>query len=254
MQPRVPFCAAEEHVDFAQVDNLILAAREQVEQRSWTAARAYAFSMYVGGGIPALRHWDRLRLNLALSVSSVFVAGYEQVIQELTSLRRAHGKPALDLPSVGSTAGREIFNVAAQAAIVYTEHVAKAYERYNGQEDEWVLLEKRSRQLLHNIVLELVGRVLNLGRTHAATGAPRPLLAAIQPALWAMRSEQLDTNTCDPCETLHGRTAIVGSAEYFSLLPPNNCLGRGRCRGIMVYADDPEDLVPAPVKPLLSVA
>jgi hypothetical protein len=57
-----------------------------------------------------------------------------------------------------------------------------------------------------------------------------------------MRSEQLDQNSCDACETLHGSIVQVGSDVYYATLPPEGCYGAGRCRGVMVFGDGPADL------------
>jgi hypothetical protein len=132
--------------------------------------------------------------------------------------------------------------VAFEAADAYVVYVVRAFHSRDNVQWDW--MERRSRQLLHNAVLEMIGHVLNLGRTHAAYGGELPVLTAEldSPVLWAMRSEQLDTNTCSPCDKLHGRIVRLLSPEYMALLPPSSCLGRGRCRGIMVYADDPGDL------------
>lgn len=86
-------------------------------------------------------------------------------------------------------------------------------------------------RVLHNETLEVVGEALNLGR---ASGA----LALEKPPRWAMRSEQLDQATCGPCDTLHGQVVEAGSPEFIGLMPPSGCLGGGRCRGIVVFADE----------------
>lgn len=83
---------------------------------------------------------------------------------------------------------------------------------------------------LHEAVLQLVGEALNLGR---AAGASE------EGVLYAMRSEQMDASTCDPCGALHGIVVRADSDEFYDLMPPNECDGEGRCRGIMVYSDSP---------------
>lgn len=85
------------------------------------------------------------------------------------------------------------------------------------------------RQALHNHVLELIGETLNMGRTAGALEAPGG------PPEFALRSEQLDKNTCDACTAEQGQIYRVDSDEYYAHLPPSFCYGGGRCRGIMVF-------------------
>lgn len=242
LEPRVPFCAAEKHVDYAAVDNVVLDARNRVEYLVWPAARRLAFNVYLTAGPASARHHDSLGRALAHACGSTYVAGYDQVTAELASLRRQTGRPSGEHRGNRVDAAREITALGIQAAGSYAESVRRFHVKTEGRDDEWQRIERRARQLLHNVVLEIVGRVLNLGRSAAALGGERHMLAAIEQALYAMRSEQLDTNTCVPCDHLHGEVVIVGSPEYVALTPPNECLGRGRCRGIWVYADRLADL------------
>jgi len=53
-------------------------------------------------------------------------------------------------------------------------------------------------------------------------------------ALYAVRSEVLDTNTCASCAALDGTVVEIGSSEYQALVPPARCEGGDRCRGFMV--------------------
>lgn len=46
----------------------------------------------------------------------------------------------------------------------------------------------------------------------------------------ATRTAVLDSNTCDPCESLDGTTVEVGSQRYNRIAPPAKCEGRRRCR------------------------
>jgi hypothetical protein len=89
---------------------------------------------------------------------------------------------------------------------------------------------------LHLSVLETTGLALNLGRAEGAMTAPGG------PPTYSLRSEQLDRNTCGQCERLHGEITQVDTAEFFEGLPPAGCLGGGRCRGVVVFADGPSDL------------
>jgi hypothetical protein len=81
---------------------------------------------------------------------------------------------------------------------------------------------------LHNSVLELVGEALNLGRTAGALEM-RPVPE------FALRSAQLDKSSCPECERLHGEIVEVDTSEFFSMMPPADCLGGGRCRCIYVF-------------------
>jgi hypothetical protein len=86
------------------------------------------------------------------------------------------------------------------------------------------------RRTLHNDVLQLVTESLNLGRAAGAMSVPNP-------PEYAMRSEQLDENTCDECDALHGDIVQVGTSEFYDEMPPEGCEGGGRCRGIYVFGD-----------------
>lgn len=245
MEPRVPFCAAEEHVDYGSLDNFVLEQRNHVEHVVWAdGGRQLALAVHLHGGAPSTRHWASVAGAFARASQAVFAAGYEQVVAELTELRSASGRSTLDLPGgQRDSAQAAVAALGRQAADSYGQSVINYHGKVEGKLDEWARLEKRARQLLHNVTLEIVGRALNLGRTHAALGGKRPTFtAAVGAALYAMRSEQLDTNTCGPCDKLHGYVARVGSVDYFEHMPPNDCLGRGRCRGIWVYADRLRDL------------
>lgn len=245
-QPRTPLTAAEEVVDFDAHQTHILDQRVRVESQAWPAARRFANSIVLHNGIPSQRAWDELLDRLVAQSALTYAFGYRSALREIQALRRRKaGRPGLVPASSGAPSlehYRMVVGTAKEAAGAYSSAVVRAWEPHP---EDWPRLERRSRQLLHNAVLELIGRVLNLGRTHAALGGElsRPLAAAIAgPTLWAMRSEQLDTNTCGPCDGLHGEIVSILSPEYAELLPPNGCLGRGRCRGIMVYADDIDDL------------
>ena len=53
-------------------------------------------------------------------------------------------------------------------------------------------------------------------------------------ATYAIRSEVLDTETCEVCATLDGTVVEIGSADFHELKPPARCLGAERCRGFYV--------------------
>lgn len=58
--------------------------------------------------------------------------------------------------------------------------------------------------------------------------------AAGKQAQYAVRSEVLDSNTCEQCVALDGTIVKIGSPAYQELMPPARCLGRERCRGFYV--------------------
>lgn len=245
-KPRIELTAAEEVVDYGAHQTHILDQRVRVETAAWPHARRFAHSIHLNDGIPSQNAWDQLLDRLIAQSARTYAFGYRSVTREVEAYRRRKaGRPGL-VPQPGGNPSVEHYRavtlLAREASSAYARSVVRAWEPHP---DDWPRLERRSRQLLHNAVLELIGRVLNLGRTHAARGGEltKPITAATTaPVLYAMRSEQLDTNTCVPCDTLHGQIVSILSPEYDALLPPNGCLGRGRCRGIMVYADDIQDL------------
>ena len=75
-----------------------------------------------------------------------------------------------------------------------------------------------------------------MGRTAGALDSPGG------PPEFALRSEQLDKNTCDACTREHGQIYQVDSDSYYQHLPPSECYGGGRCRGIYVFGDGPRDV------------
>lgn len=239
MIPRVPFCAAEAVVDYDNVDNVVLEGRKRIEAYVWKwGGKRLALSVRMHGGAPSPAAASSVAHSFAHSCISVYMAGYDQVIDELAALR---GSTTATDSGNRDDGYKEIQALARQAAGSYQQSVINYFGKVGGDLAGELKIEGRARQLLHNVTLEIVGRVLNLGRNHAATGGARPVLAAAA-ALYAMRSEQLDRNTCGPCDSLHGYVAQVGSPSYWEHTPPNDCLGRGRCRGIWVYADALADL------------
>lgn len=72
---------------------------------------------------------------------------------------------------------------------------------------------------LHVSAMEAVGQALNYGRTAGAMSAPGG------PPTFAMRSEQLDRNTCPRCTDVHGTIVQADSPDFYALLPPGQCFG-----------------------------
>lgn len=248
---RLPLVAAEQVVAWEKVNDHILRRRAELERECWPEARTFSFSLAINHGVPSQRALDDLERALKTGVGHSWLFGYRSVLEELKGLRERRGdRPRLQpadggVPSDGAV--RELGHLSLVAAREYSDAAHRAWIGFARDEnvvDPWAKLEKRSRMLLHNVALQIVGRALNLGRAHGARGGslPRTLVAAVEaPALWAMRSEQLDTNTCVPCDEIHGRVVRVDDPLFYDLMPPNLCLGRGRCRGIYVFGDSPDD-------------
>ncbi len=53
-------------------------------------------------------------------------------------------------------------------------------------------------------------------------------------AEFVVRSEILDSKTCEACANLDSMIVEVGTPGYFEFLPPAKCLGGDRCRGFYV--------------------
>ena len=62
------------------------------------------------------------------------------------------------------------------------------------------------------------------------------------PRIVAEYSSVLESSTCDPCAALDGRRFFVGSSEYEKYKPVSVCEGGNRCRCIMTYLADEQDL------------
>lgn len=244
--PRVPFTAAETVVDFARIDDYIVAQRARLEQRIAPATRRYADSVILNRGIPGMAQLRRLEETLTSGLARTFVFGYRQAEAEIRRLRDLRGErpyliAAADRPPAQSwDVTRYCQRIARERGHAFNADCVAWYGRLGeGKPDEF---RDRARRAAHNMVLDVVGQIHNAGRSLAATGGSRPVIAArVAATRWAMRSEQLDTNTCDYCDGAHGDVYEVASPAYFTHMPPAGCRGGGRCRGIYVYADDPDD-------------
>lgn len=245
--PRSPLTPAEHHVDFPAHNAHLLDRRKQIEQACLPAADQLPFLLLTFLPMPpAQTAADRLAAVLARELEQTATFGYQQAQAEITRAR--DGKPVLaayqvpDAGQYGDIARHGLQEVAAfaarratRAALTITEAVIKALVAEPDRTRALFAGRTIARRMLHNNVLELVGETLNLGRTAGALRMPSP-------PEFAMRSEQLDANTCTPCEGLHGTITRVGSPEYFAILPPVGCLGGGRCRALMVFGDGPRDV------------
>lgn len=250
-----PLVAAERVVDWEALDNHILTARSSFDRRCWPAVRQYAQSLCLLDGIPSRQAQKRLDSAVLAATTRTYTFGYESASRELRALRSRRpstpGLIAAAIPDHPYASQAFCHRLAQQAAGAITGALVAYYPRTAESEDDMqrlVRLEEKGRGYLHNAGMELVGRALNAGRTLAALGGDRPTMTAREaPALYAMRSEQLDRATCAKCKKLHGRVVKVGTKRYFELMPPNLCVtadipGLGaRCRGVYVYGDSPDD-------------
>lgn len=247
-EPRIALTAAEAVVDFPLHNEHIVQRRAVLEEHALPAAlRLVVVFEDLGGYVPPFvvaRLSERLELGLMRTARF----GYREARREIAALREGRAvTAAVRVPEdAGQYAEYALGGLEGVAALVryrsrqVSALVVEAVEeasRTPGLDvgDRLVVLQKAAKRALHNSVLELVGETLNMGRTAGA-------LSVESPPEFALRSEQLDKRTCDPCSRLHGAIALVGSADYFALLPPSGCLGGGRCRGLMVFGDGPVDL------------
>ena len=248
--PRVPFAVCERHVDYLHILHHIQQRRTVVERATTPIVRRLAWQIVNGKPHDATTVALTDKLAVALDQTATF--GYHQARAEIASLRRAHPhKPraavgGYQFPDAGRHARIATHGIDAVRQFIRHRAVQTSTGVYHDVLQAPVLQKPKKPPLsvqaaalaavaarsLHNHVLELVGETLNLGRTAGVA-------TMNDPPEFALRSEQLDANTCDPCEQLHGEIVEIGSPEYYDLMPPAECDGGGRCRGIYVYGDTP---------------
>jgi len=248
--PRVPFVLAEHHVAYTDILAHIDSRRAAVEKAAGPTARRIAW-LCVHKPLRPAGVQDRLARQLERTLMQTASFGYRQARAEVGSLRAGKPAPAAvarlfpDAGRHGAIAVGGLDTIRAhvrQRAHVVAAEVAAAARLAADTADKKLPVAVRvaaaqlaASRVLHNAALELVGETLNLGRTAGVASLQ-------QPPQFAMRSEQLDANTCDSCEGLHGEIVEIGSADYYELMPPSGCDGGGRCRGIYVYGDEPVEL------------
>lgn len=253
--PRSPLTPAELHVDFLGHNTHILERRATIEQQSVAATLRLVNALYI---LTPAQHGiltSGLVSQLERGLAATARYGFREAQREIAALRvgstQAPPVTAAIIPNVGAYGTVAAQGIAGVLQFVKTRaqraasNVATAAMQALGSDlanptRGLTLARDKARRALHNNVLELVGETLNLGRTAGAMALPRP-------PEFALRSEQLDANTCGPCEGLHGTITQVGSAQFFATLPPIGCLGGGRCRALEVFADGPHD-VRAPLR------
>lgn len=244
MFPRVPFTIAESHVDWAAHQNHIDVRRAVVQARAMPAARRAAAKAHLGL-YPASAQAD-LAGAFARSLEATVRFGYREARGEINRLRAQHPVLAYEIPDAGQSAQAAVEGIEgalrlarrraqqAAAAVILAIHNAAANVDPSEMAQNMAAVLSAATRAVHRVTLELVGESLNLGRT---TGA----LSFAKPPEFALRSEQLDKNTCPRCDEIHGTIVQVGSAEFYAIMPPALCFGGGRCRGIMVYGS-PADM------------
>lgn len=237
--PRAPLTPAELHVDFVSIDNHVVARRLRVEQAAGPKARKIAHAAQTLGYIVAAH--DALADTLTVALEQTARFGYQHAQAEIGRLRTDTVTAAANPPAphrLSEIVRQGLTGVNAyvrEQALIVTQDVIDAVIRaLRAETDSTMQLlqaRKAATRVLHNGVLELVGATLNLGRTAGARQLEPP-------PTFALRSEQLDRNTCAPCHELHGTIVQFGTPEYFAVLPPTGCLGGGRCRALMVFGDE----------------
>jgi hypothetical protein len=242
--PRTPLTPAELHIDWVRHDNEIVARRRLVEQAAAPKARKLADAAILLGHYR--NEAQALTDTLAVALDRTARFGYREAQHEIAQLRLVHPVTAAANPPapgrLSDIVRQGLAGVALyvrQEALLLTEAViAKVLQALRSEADQTLavlIARKEAAKRLHVGVLDLVGTTLNLGRTAGAT-------VLDMPPTFALRSEQLDRNTCKPCDGLHGSIVRFGSPEYFSTMPPLGCLGGGRCRGLYVFADGPREM------------
>ena len=228
--PSRPMCAAEEHVAWGRINRAILEQREQVERAAMPAAKQLGMAVGYGwSGLAAPR--ERLTRKLSAALGIVYRFGFTEAQREIAALRARSPVTAATRRDTQPAAAKRRFQMVAEDAADAVERAAR--EAADGGP---VPASVAAGKQLHLSVMEAVGTALNYGRTAGAMSAPGG------PPTFAMRSEQLDRNTCPRCEEVHGEIVQADTPDYYALLPPAQCFGGGRCRGVMVFADGVSDV------------
>lgn len=249
--PRVPLVLAERHVGYERILEHILTRRGVVERNAAPVARRLGY-MVVHVEVNPQGLIDELAGRLERTLMQTARFGYREARSELRSLRSQHRRPVAAVYRVPDAGKHGLISLGGLDAIgrllhwrardsasaVATAAASAAIDRgisgsaVTPPAVRVAAAAFAATKMLHNHVLELVGETLNLGRTAGILTLP-------EPPQFALRSEQLDANTCDPCDQLHGEIVQIDTPEYYDLMPPNGCDGGGRCRGIYVYGDEP---------------
>lgn len=239
--------AAEQRVDFTRIDKGMTDAKTAFAEgvASIVEDMVNEATPAVIGAIDSLRPDDVADIELDTEdleafvsdwVDSVAGAGKADVLNEVGIKKFAAEAETED--EVDPDAARMAV-LRAQKRSATKRIVDRISQRLTGAATEAVrtgavedIMKQVSEELADAASLEadaglLVGRVYNVGRQEAAdmVGATKAEYSAI-----------LDSNACEPCLQMDGRTFDIDSPAYESALPPNrDCEGRDRCRCIMVF-------------------
>jgi hypothetical protein len=239
--PNFPLALAEQHVDFVQLHAEILQGRARVEAYAFPEARRLATALAL---LDRSISREQLERRFQTALERVARAGFRSARAEIQRLRAPKTvRAVLFLPPPPVEHTQDMQQVRARIrrrSQQATEAVQRAVTQVAKQpgltrDERLAALILAARKATHNVTLELVGDALNHGRTAGA-------LSFGTPPEFAMRSEQLDGNTCDPCNDIHGTIVQVDTTDYYDVLPPGDCMGGGRCRGVMVFGDGPADM------------
>jgi hypothetical protein len=249
--PRSPLTPAELHVDFPEIDRHIVESRARVERAAQPHLNRITLAIASGVAPYLPIVVEPLAQALEQSLARTAHFGADHAAREIQTGRGDRALAAApptttqvppdpggfsDLALAGLSGVLEVIrHRAAQAARLVGQVALAAFQSQADETDGLMFAKRDAGRSLHNQVLALVGEALNMGRAAGAITLP-------QPPEYALRSEQLDANTCAPCFELHGTITRVASPEFFEILPPVGCLGGGRCRGIMVFADGPHEV------------
>lgn len=238
-EPRLPMTAAEQHVDFEGHNSHIVDRREAVEQASAPIARRLA-AVIADYGLPTQTTLDLMGERLEKALAATARYGFAEARKEIRALRTTDTTLAYSIPDVGAYSEQarqgldgvlsHVKRRAHETAQAVSDATAEAARDQQDRVEKLAVATTTALRVLHNHVLELVGETLNMGRTAGA-------LSLKEPPTFAMRSEQLDKNTCDACSEEHGEIYQVESNEFFAHMPPTYCYGAGRCRGVYVFSD-----------------
>lgn len=234
----------------AAIDELVGRARSgKISRRNVDGLRRSKFR-----GAPAAR------ADLAAVIRTVSRAGIEHVDQELGRQARGAAPRRAGLAAKGNglptVAGHRIpekfaVRLSEEEGVlldinlqqVWQDTMSEAIGEFlrltrNGPADDATFqqlqdyLEGLKGSSLTDQAREIADVAYNQGRDAAARTASEARLADV-----AIRSEILDDNTCDYCQSIDGAECAIGSPEYDTLMPPSGCDGGDRCRGVMLVVD-----------------
>jgi hypothetical protein len=246
-EPRTVLTAAERAVDFLSHNTHIEQRRAAVETYAAPVVKRLAHTIVFTHAHP-VSLTDDLAARLEASLRRTAAFGYTEARKEVRALRTGDTPRAqYVLPDAGDHANaveggmpgvRALLKRRARQAADHVTRAVQADAVKQQGEDKLLAVAsaaKAGARALHNSVLELVGETLNLGRTAGA-------MSMGPPPEFALRSEQLDKNTCDACTRMHGTIDIVGSDAFYRDSPPSECYGGGRCRGLWIFGDTADQM------------